>query len=162
MSMQQVDRSAESEREEHSIGELSGRHTMSLKDFRKVSNASNAHKTSYSYVEVERSTVSMCTDMHGYGMRTILYPYGPNRSTNRGRRTRDTVIVSMSACWCRTSWSRGFMLWRRRYLVDALEMFLFLLLQVTIELILAYAFFDASMLKFEQKEDVTFMPSVSE
>ena len=49
-----------------------------------------------------------------------------------------------------------------RYLVDALEMFLFLLLQVTIELILAYAFFDASMLKFEQKEDVTFMPSVSE
>ena len=54
------------------------------------------------------------------------------------------------------------MLWRRRYLVDAMEMFLFLLLQVTIELILAYAFFDSSMLKFEQKEDVTFMPSVSE
>ncbi len=54
------------------------------------------------------------------------------------------------------------MLWRRRYLVDALEMFLFLLLQVTIELILAYAFFDSSMLKFEQKEDLNFMPSVSE
>ena len=82
MSMQQVDRSAESEREEHSIGE---------------SNASNAHKTSYSYVEVEISTerrsidVSGCTDMHGYGMRTILCPYDPKERTRGGRRARDTV-----------------------------------------------------------------------
>ena len=111
MPMQQVDLSAKSEREEHSIGELSGRHTMSLKDFSRVSNASNAHKTSsYSYVEVERSTerlsidVSGCTDMHGYGMRTILYPYDPNRSTNRGRRARDTVIVSI--CYCMSAYCR--------------------------------------------------------
>ena len=97
MSMSILDLSAKSEREEHSIGELSGRHTMSLKDFRKVSNASDAHKTSCAYVNVDRSTerlridVSGCTDMHGYGMRTILYPYDPNRSTNRGRRARDIL-----------------------------------------------------------------------
>ena len=97
MSMQQMDLSIKSELEEHSIDGVSVRPTMTLKDFRKVSNASNASKTS-SYVNVESSTerlsidVSGCTDMYGYGMRTILYPYDPNRSTHRGRRARDTTV----------------------------------------------------------------------
>ena len=97
MSVQQMDLSTKSELEEHSIGEPPTR--LSLKDYRKVSNASTT--SSSAYVQVEGSTerlsidVSGCTDMHGYGMRTILYPYGPNRSTNRGRRTRDIVIVSI-------------------------------------------------------------------
>ena len=59
-----------------------------------------------SYVETDTMhiDVSGCTDMHGYGMLTILYPYDPNKSTNRGRRARDTVIVSI--CYCMSAYCR--------------------------------------------------------
>ena len=48
------------------------------------------------------------------------------------------------------SWRGG------RYLWEALEMFLFLALQTSVELILAYAFFDASNLMLQEKDDPNF------
>ena len=75
---------------EHSIDGMRARPTPKSKAHRHVS------KTS-SYVNLGSSTeilsidVSGCTDMHGYGMRTILYPYDPKERTRGGRRARDTV-----------------------------------------------------------------------
>ena len=73
--------------------------------------ALSTRRTRVVCVRQVRLDVSGCTDMHCYGMRTILYPYDADKSTGKG----------------------GKQLW------EAAEMFVLLLLQTAIELILACA-----------------------
>ena len=73
--------------------------------------ALSTRRTRVICVRQVRLDVSGCTDMHCYGMRTILYPYDADKSTGKG----------------------GKQLW------EAAEMFVLLLLQTAIELILACA-----------------------
>ena len=89
--------------DEHSIGGLSATPSSTSLVFDSLTG---------SYVETDTMhiDVSGCTDMHGYGMRTILYPYDVDKSTGRGK-----------------------------YLWEAAEMFILLMLQTFIELILACA-----------------------
>ena len=49
--------------------------------------------TSGSFVTTDTVSIDVggCTDMHCYGMRTILYPYDPTGSTRGGTCARDTV-----------------------------------------------------------------------
>ena len=78
----------------HSIAAVAGERSGRASSAPRVSTTFNQNRPSFgSFVTTDTVSIDVggCTDMHCYGIRTILYPYDPTGSTRGGTCARDTA-----------------------------------------------------------------------